>query len=63
MTCAHCVQKVKKAILSIPEVTEAEISLPDIAIIHMSEHVSLEVLQGAIGTTGHYSIAEESPAT
>lgn len=50
MTCGSCEAKVKKSLLSIPEVLSAEVSHKEnSAIIEMSKHISLTALQNGLG--------------
>ncbi|PZF71397.1 heavy-metal-associated domain-containing protein [Taibaiella soli] len=56
MTCNGCVAKVKDALLRMPDVLSADISLPDQATIEMQKHISLPTLQQAIGAK--YTITE-----
>lgn len=58
MTCAGCEAKVKSALLSLPDVTSAEVSKDrSEAIISMSKHIALSDLQKAIGENGKYKIS------
>lgn len=57
MTCANCEAKVKSALLTLPDVENAEVSkVAGTAIITMSKHVDLSELQKAIGDVGKYQI-------
>ncbi len=58
MTCANCEAKVKSALLSLPDVTSAEVSKEtNSATITMSRHIALADLQNAIGANGKYRIS------
>jgi len=58
MTCSGCENTVKKSLLSIPHVTEAQVSKDTkTAIVTMDEHIALPVLQQALGM--HYQIHEQ----
>lgn len=58
MTCNGCVAKVKDALLRMPDVLSAEVSLPDQATIEMQRHITLPALQQAIGAK--YTITESA---
>lgn len=59
MTCNNCLVQVKSALLKIPEVLAADVSLnPGKATIQMSEHISLNTLQQAISPGLKYIISE-----
>lgn len=55
MTCGSCEAKVKSALLSLPDVTNAEVTRTN-ATITMEKHISLNDLQNAIGADGKYKI-------
>jgi cation transport ATPase len=58
MTCANCESKVKSALLSLPDVENAEVSkATGTATITMSKHIALTELQKAIGNAGNYQIS------
>lgn len=60
MTCSNCLANVKSALLKIPQVLAADISLnPGKATIQMSEHISLNTLQQAISPGLKYVISED----
>ena len=65
MTCPNCVAGVRSALLKLPEVLSAEVSLnPGKAIIEMSEHIPLKTLQQAISPENKYLItADHSDAS
>lgn len=58
MTCANCEAKVKSGLLTLPDVTGAEVSKQTgTATITMSKHIALADLQNAIGgENGKYKI-------
>lgn len=58
MTCANCEAKVKTALLSLPDVNQAEVTRTS-ATITMSRHIPLTELQAAIATKGNYVITAE----
>ncbi len=61
MTCANCEAKVKSGLLTLPDVTSAEVSKEKgTAIITMEKHIALSELQKAIGgENGKYKITAE----
>lgn len=61
MTCNGCVAGVKDALLKLPDVLSAEVSLPDNATVTMQKHIQTGVLQKAIGTK--YTITETAAHT
>jgi copper chaperone len=59
MSCGGCVRNVKRALLQLPDVTEADIQLdPQSAVLTMSKPVDVEDLQAQLSKTGHYTITE-----
>ena len=57
MSCGGCVSNVKKALLQVPDVTEAEVHLnPQGAIITMNKPISVDELQSQLSKAGHYTI-------
>jgi copper chaperone CopZ len=61
MTCNSCVAKVGTALKSLPEVTNAEVTLnPPSAVVGMRKHISTEELNAAVSRVGNYSIKEVS---
>ena len=59
MSCGGCVSNVKRALLQVPDVTEAEVQLnPQSAVITMNKSVSVDELQAQLTKAGHYSIKE-----
>jgi cation transport ATPase len=60
MTCAKCEAQVKSALLTLPDVTSAEVSREtNTATITMTKHIALSALQKAIGENGKYKITAE----
>ncbi len=58
-TCGDCVNNVKKALLEIPDITEADVQLnPQTEERTMSKPVTLQVLQAQHKKAGHYVISE-----
>lgn len=55
MTCGNCESKVKRALLTLPNVTNAEVTRTT-ATISMEKHIALSELQKAIGTDAKYKI-------
>ena len=58
MTCSSCEAKVKSALLTLPEVTIAEVTRTT-ATITMEKHIALNDLQKAIAAKGNYTISAE----
>ncbi|CAN5186012.1 hypothetical protein BH23BAC2_BH23BAC2_01590 [soil metagenome] len=59
MSCGGCVSNVKRALLQVPDVTEAEVHLnPQGAIITMNKSIAVDELQTQLKKTGHYTIKE-----
>lgn len=59
MSCGGCVSNVKKALLQVPDVTEAEVHLnPQGAIITMDKDIDVDELQSQLKKAGHYTIKE-----
>ncbi|XZF13991.1 heavy-metal-associated domain-containing protein [Chitinophagaceae bacterium MMS25-I14] len=58
MTCNGCTANVKTALLKMPDVLSADVTLPDTATIQMQRHIPLSALQQAIG--GKYTITEDA---
>ena len=64
MTCGGCVSHVKKALLQIPGVTEAEVQLhPQRAVLTMSKNIDVAELQTQLSNAGNYTIKEFTPAS
>ena len=60
MHCESCVQKVQKALSSIPNVTKAAVTLePPNAIVTMDAHVPVESFNQALGSMG-YALEENA---
>lgn len=58
MTCANCEAKVKSALLSLPDVEQAEVSkINGSATITMSKHIALAELEKAVSAKGNYHIS------
>lgn len=61
MSCGGCVSNVKRALLQVPDVTDAEVHLnPQGAILTMNKPIAVEELQTQLKNAGHYSIKEIS---
>lgn len=59
MSCGGCVNSVKKALMQISDVTEAEVQLrPPGAVLTMNKAVEVDELQAQLKKVGHYSIKE-----
>jgi copper chaperone len=59
MTCGGCVNKVKRALLQVPDVTEAEVELhSQSAVITMNKSIDVAEIQTQLSKAGHYSIKE-----
>lgn len=58
MTCSNCEAKVKSALLTLPDVTDAEVTRTR-AKITMGKHIPLAALQKAIAEKGNYVISAE----
>lgn len=58
MTCGSCEAKVKSALLTLPDVTNAEVTRTT-ATITMEKHIPLSELQKTIGAKGNYIIASK----
>ncbi len=57
MSCGGCVSNVKRALLQLPDVTEADVQLnPQSAILTMSNPVDIKELQAQLNNAGHYTI-------
>jgi len=62
MSCGGCVNNVKRALLMVPDVTEAEVQLyPPSAVITMKKIIDVNELQAALSKAGHYTIRESIP--
>lgn len=59
MSCGGCVSSLKRALLQIPDVTEAEVRLrPQSAVLTLSKPVDVSQLQAQLSKAGHYTIKE-----
>ena len=59
MSCGGCVGNVKKALLQIPDITEAEVQLnPQTAILTMNKSIDINELQAKLSKAGNYKIKE-----
>jgi len=59
MTCGGCVNNVKRALLQVPDVTEAEVYLhSQSAVVTMNKSINVVEIQTQLSKAGHYSIKE-----
>ena len=59
MSCGGCVNNVKRVLLQLPDVKEAEVQLhPQRAVITMNKSIDVEELQAQLKKAGHYTIKE-----
>ena len=59
MSCGGCVSNVKRALLLMPDITEADVYLnPQEAIITMNKSMTVDELQAQLTKAGHYTIKE-----
>lgn len=59
MSCGGCVSNVKKALLQLPGVEDAEVHLhPQSAVLTMSGAIGVDELQAQLKKAGHYTIKE-----
>lgn len=56
--CGACIMRVEKALLALPQITAASVTL-DTARIELSAPIELEILQNAITKAGLYNIREQ----
>lgn len=57
MSCGGCVANVKRALLHVPDVEDAEVKLhPQSAIVTMSKSIDVVELQAQLKKIGHYTI-------
>jgi copper chaperone len=62
MSCGGCVNNVKRALLQVPDVTEAEVQLhPPGVVITMNKFIDTDQLQAGLSKAGHYTIRELIP--
>jgi copper chaperone CopZ len=62
MNCGGCVSNVKRALLQVPDVREAEVQLsPPVAVITMNKFIDVDDLQAILSKAGHYTIRELVP--
>lgn len=59
MSCEGCVSAVKKALLGLSGITEAEVHFqPPTAVLTMNKLMDLRELQAQLSKAGHYTIKE-----
>ena len=59
MTCGGCVENVKRSLLQLSGVENAEVQLhPQSAVLTMSKSIGIEELQAQLNRAGHYRIKE-----
>lgn len=59
MSCGGCVNNVKRTLLDIPGVEDAEVQLnPQKATVTMSKSINVDELQDHLNTAGYYTIKE-----
>ncbi len=59
MSCGGCVSNVKRALLQVPDVKEAEVHLhPQTAVLTLSKPIEVDELQSQLSKAGHYTIKE-----
>jgi copper chaperone CopZ len=59
MSCGGCVSSVKKVLLQLPGVEDAEVHLhPQSVVLTMSEEIDVVELQAQLNKAGHYTIKE-----
>ena len=59
MSCGGCVNTVKKVLLELPGVENAEVHLhPQTAVLTMSKAIDMDELQAQLNRAGHYTIKE-----
>ncbi|WP_069660945.1 heavy-metal-associated domain-containing protein [Arcticibacter eurypsychrophilus] len=57
MSCDDCVENVKKALMELPDVVEAEVKLkPQGVLLTLNESIDTNVLQAQIHKAGSYTI-------
>ena len=59
MSCGGCVSNVKRTLLQVPDVTEAEVHLnPQGVIITMNRSITVDEFQTQLNKAGYYTIKE-----
>ncbi len=59
MTCAHCVESVKRAIYSIEGVSHVEVSLEEGKVqVHMEKEIPFHVLKSTVEEWGYRVVGE-----
>jgi len=59
MSCGGCVNNVKRALMQLQDVSEAEVHLhPPMAILTMSKSIDIDKLQVQLKNAGNYTIKE-----
>lgn len=59
MSCGGCVNNVKQALMTVTDVTEADVQLhPQTAVITMNKLISVDELQTQLSKAGNYTIKE-----
>ena len=59
MSCGGCVNNVKRALLEIPGVEDADVQLkPQSVLLTMNDSVAIDVLQTHLTKVGNYTIKE-----
>ncbi|CAN5275318.1 hypothetical protein BH09BAC2_BH09BAC2_02100 [soil metagenome] len=59
MSCGGCVNSVKRMLMQLPDVTDAEIQLnPPTAVLTMNKPIALEKLQEQLNQSGNYKIRD-----
>lgn len=63
MTCGSCVANVKQALLKMPDVLNAEVTLPNKAVVEMQRHLTVAELQQGVSPNGKYTVSEDRSST
>lgn len=59
MSCGGCVSSVKRVLLQLPDVEDAQVQLnPQRAELTMSKEVDINLLRAQLTKIGHYTISE-----
>ncbi len=59
MSCGGCVANVKRALLQVTDVENAEVQLhPQSAVLTLSKAIDVKELQAQLNKVGHYTISE-----